>query len=101
MKRLCLYAIVLLTLFSARLGADEPGGEKSASGKRSRPVSPSRRIQRLTYDFKAAGKKMEYGLFVPSSYESPAMAKTRFPLVVALHGLGWRGVAGHGRAWAG
>ena len=90
MKRVFLSAIFFLALVSARVGADEPGGENSASGKRtrSRTVSPSRRIKRLTYDFKAAGKKMEYGLFVPSSYESPAMAKTRFPLVVALHGLG-------------
>ena len=90
MKRVFFAAIFFLALVSARLGADEPGGENSASGKRirSRTVSPSRRIKRLTYDFKAAGKKMEYGLFVPSSYESPAMAKTRFPLVVALHGLG-------------
>ena len=85
MKRLCLSAIVLLTLFSARLGADQPGGEKSASGKRtgSRPVSPSRRIKRLTYDFKAAGKKMEYGLFVPSNYDSPAMAKASACAAVA------------------
>ena len=90
MKRVFLSAIFFLALVSARVGADEPGGENSASGMRtrSRTVSPSRRIKRLTYDFKAAGKKMEYGLFVPSSYESPAMAKTRFPLVVALHGLG-------------
>ena len=90
MKRVFFAAIFFLALVSARVGADEPGGENSASGKRtrSRTVSPSRRIKRLTYDFKAAGKKMEYGLFVPSSYESPAMAKTRFPLVVALHGLG-------------
>jgi poly(3-hydroxybutyrate) depolymerase len=42
----------------------------------------------LSYDFKAAGKKMEYGLFVPSSYTLEVKSKTRFPLIVALHGLG-------------
>ena len=41
-------------------------------------------IQKRTYDFKEAGKDMEYALFVPSSYDK---AK-KWPLVVALHGLG-------------
>jgi len=41
-------------------------------------------IQKRTYNFKEAGKDMEYALFVPSGYDE---AK-RWPLVVALHGLG-------------
>jgi len=41
-------------------------------------------IQKRTYDFKEAGKDMEYALFVPSNYDK---AK-KWPLVVALHGLG-------------
>ena len=42
------------------------------------------RIQKKTYEFKDAGKEMEYALFVPSKYEK----EKKTPLVVALHGLG-------------
>ena len=42
------------------------------------------RIQKRTYDFKEAEKEMEYALFVPSKYDK---AK-KWPLMVALHGLG-------------
>jgi poly(3-hydroxybutyrate) depolymerase len=42
------------------------------------------RIQKKTYDFKDAGKEMEYALFVPSKYDK----EKKTPLVVALHGLG-------------
>lgn len=45
---------------------------------------PAERIQKLTYDFKEAGKEMEYGLFVPSGYDKAKQA----PLLIALHGLG-------------
>jgi poly(3-hydroxybutyrate) depolymerase len=45
---------------------------------------PSSGIQKKTYDFKEAGKEMEYALFVPSKYDK---AK-KTPLIVALHGLG-------------
>src|SRR5947209_9800348 len=44
----------------------------------------SARIQKKTYDFKDAGKEMEYALFLPTKYDK---AK-KTPLVVALHGLG-------------
>ena len=89
MPRLSLKTLPLLVLLPVSLGAQEPG-PKSQPGKRSSTSrsSPTRRIQRLTYDFKAAGKKMEYGLFVPSSYKLAANSKKRFPLIVALHGLG-------------
>lgn len=40
-------------------------------------------IQSLTYQFKEAGKEMEYAVYLPTSYD----AKRKFPLVVALHGL--------------
>src|SRR5262245_20518025 len=42
------------------------------------------RIQKRTYDFKEAGKEMEYALFVPSKYDK----EKKTPLLVALHGLG-------------
>ena len=47
----------LSAVFPAVLVAGEP--EKAPEKKpASRPVSPTRRIQKLSYDFKAAGKKM-------------------------------------------
>src|SRR5262249_41262220 len=42
------------------------------------------RIEKKTYDFKEAGKEMEYALFVPSRYDK----EKKTPLIVALHGLG-------------
>ena len=36
-----------------------------------------------TYDFKLAGKEMNYALFVPSTYDK----EKKSPLIVALHGL--------------
>ena len=42
------------------------------------------RIQKKTYDFKEAGKEMEYALFVPTTYKKGK----KTPLMVALHGLG-------------
>jgi poly(3-hydroxybutyrate) depolymerase len=44
----------------------------------------SSRIEKKTYDFKEAGKEMEYALFVPSKYDK----EKKTPLIVALHGLG-------------
>ena len=77
----------LSAVFPAVLVAGEP--EKAPEKKTaSRPVSPTRRIQKLSYDFMAAGKKMEYGLFVPSTYQDEANKEKKYPLIVALHGLG-------------
>jgi poly(3-hydroxybutyrate) depolymerase len=44
----------------------------------------SSRVEKKTYDFKEAGKEMEYALFVPSKYDK----EKKTPLIVALHGLG-------------
>lgn len=44
---------------------------------------PSQRIEKKTYEFKDAGKDIEYALFVPSAYDKTK----KTPLVVALHGL--------------
>jgi poly(3-hydroxybutyrate) depolymerase len=41
------------------------------------------RIEKKTYDFKDAGKEMEFALFVPSTYTKDKKA----PLMIALHGL--------------
>jgi poly(3-hydroxybutyrate) depolymerase len=41
------------------------------------------RIIKRTYDFKEAGKEMEYALYVPKSYDGTKS----LPLIVALHGL--------------
>ena len=68
----------LLVLGLATLVSAQEPGQKQAGGP------PSSRIQKKTYDFKEAGKEIEYALFVPSSYDKEKKA----PLVVALHGLG-------------
>jgi len=58
-----------------------PGQEKP-----SQEATPSKlgKIQTRTYDLQAAGKEMEYTLFVPSGYRKQIAT----PLIVALHGLG-------------
>ncbi|MCS7045067.1 MAG: alpha/beta hydrolase-fold protein [Gemmataceae bacterium] len=68
---------LLLVLFGGVCGLLAP----LRAQEKNQPTSA--RIQTRYYDFKEAGKKMEYALFVPSRYD-PA---TRTPLVVALHGL--------------
>jgi poly(3-hydroxybutyrate) depolymerase len=70
-----LVACFLLCGLSAFAAAPpQPDTGKKAYGK----------IQRRTYEFKEAGKEMEYALFVPSGYDKGKPA----PLVVALHGMG-------------
>jgi len=64
------------------------GSLTSWVGAQEQPKDPPKRasggIEKRTYDFKEAGKEMEYALFVPSGYDK---AKNT-PLIVALHGLG-------------
>jgi poly(3-hydroxybutyrate) depolymerase len=68
-----LLALTLATVVSAQEPEPkQPGGP------------PSSRIQKKTYDFKEAGKEMEYALFVPSRYDK----EKKTPLMLALHGLG-------------
>jgi poly(3-hydroxybutyrate) depolymerase len=55
-------------------GLATPAGAQQTYGK----------IERKTYDFKEAGKAMEYAQFVPSKYDKDK----KTPLLVALHGLG-------------
>src|SRR5262245_27563793 len=42
------------------------------------------KVLKRTYDFKEAGKPVEYALYVPTHYNK----KKKTPLVVLLHGLG-------------
>jgi poly(3-hydroxybutyrate) depolymerase len=46
--------------------------------------STASRVQTRSYEFKDAGKEMQYALFVPSTYAK----EKKTPLVIALHGLG-------------
>jgi predicted peptidase len=69
-------ALLVLSLV-ALVSAQEPG-QKPPGGP------PGSRIQKRTYDFKEAGKEMEYALFVPSTYDKGK----KTALLVALHGLG-------------
>src|SRR6516162_4398509 len=64
-------------------GLTAPAGAQQSQQKDT-PKKPSERIEKKTYEFKEAGKEMEYALFVPSTYDKAKKA----PLVVALHGLG-------------
>jgi poly(3-hydroxybutyrate) depolymerase len=69
-------SLLLFALTAFAVGQDtakKEGGKSTAS-----------RIQKKTYEFKEAGKDMEYALFVPSTYDKEKKA----PLMVALHGLG-------------
>src|ERR1051326_1752872 len=54
------------------------------SGQKDPAKPTSSRIEKKTYDFKDAGKEMEYALFVPAKYDK----EKKTPLIVALHGLG-------------
>ncbi len=68
----------LIVLVSASITHDVQAQFKKATSK------TQARIQKKTYDFKEAGKEMEYALFVPSSYAKDK----KTPLLIALHGLG-------------
>jgi poly(3-hydroxybutyrate) depolymerase len=72
-----LAACLLLCGLTTLAGAQQ--SQQKDTGKR-----PSDRIEKKTYEFKEAGKEMEYALFVPSGYDKAKKA----PLIVALHGLG-------------
>ena len=62
-----LWVVALIAWSGAAVAADAPRG----------------RVLRRTYDFREAGRKMEYALYVPKRATPPRGA----PLVVALHGL--------------
>jgi hypothetical protein len=68
----------LLVLSLATLVSGQEPGQKQPGGP------PSSRIEKRTYNFKEAGKEMEYALFVPSKYDK----EKKTPVLVALHGLG-------------
>jgi poly(3-hydroxybutyrate) depolymerase len=68
--------LVLFVSFSTLVAAQD--GQKKAGSK------TQSRIEKRMYDFKEAGKEMEYALFVPTTYDKDKKS----PLIVALHGLG-------------
>jgi poly(3-hydroxybutyrate) depolymerase len=69
-------ALFLLGL-AALVSAQEPAPKTAIA-------PPAARIQKRTYDFKEAGKEMEFALFVPARYDK----EKKTPLLVALHGMG-------------
>jgi poly(3-hydroxybutyrate) depolymerase len=71
--RIALFAVLFAGLLLPALSAQPPGRRSTQS-----------RIEKKTYEFKEAGKEMEYALFVPSTYDR----EKKSPLMVALHGLG-------------
>jgi polyhydroxybutyrate depolymerase len=68
---------LLLCSLATLVGAQQP--QEKDTGK-----TTSDRIEKRTYEFKEAGKAMEYALFIPSQYDKDK----KTPLIVALHGLG-------------
>lgn len=76
LKLAILSAVLFLGAATALYGQDQP--------KNDGPPTTASRIQNRTYDFKEAGKEMEYALFVPSKYDKAKKS----PLIIALHGLG-------------
>lgn len=54
-----------------------------APPKKETGKSAPSRVEKKTYDFKEAGKVMEYAQFVPSTYDK----EKKSPLMVCLHGL--------------
>jgi poly(3-hydroxybutyrate) depolymerase len=73
---------VAMVVIAFGLGTSLSAQDSEKKGSSSGP--PSSRIEKRTYDFKDAGKDMEYALFVPSKYDKDK----KTPLIVALHGLG-------------
>ena len=67
-------AISLALALAAALAAQEAGTV----------VRADKRVQERTYVFAETGKTIPYALFVPSTYS----ASKKWPLIVALHGLG-------------
>ena len=74
--RTALFAALVAGLFGSYATAEPTTRPTTARASQGR-------IERRTYDFKEAGKEMEYALFVPGAYDK----SKRWPLVVALHGL--------------
>jgi poly(3-hydroxybutyrate) depolymerase len=68
---------LLLCSMATLAGAQQPQQQDE-------PKKTSGKIEKKTYEFKEAGKEMEYALFVPSTYDK----NKKTPLMVALHGLG-------------
>ena len=82
------YAVVLLAGFLTPLQAcQEVSAKKQAKITTTQPVVRKGEIQTRKYDFKKAGKEMDYVLYVPKLYEPGK----KMPLVVALHGMSQNG----------
>jgi poly(3-hydroxybutyrate) depolymerase len=83
--------VALLSAHTLWAQAPAPAPQQAAAPRRgvlavldTLPVAPSHaRIQARTYDFKEAGRAMNYELFVPSKYDRSRPT----PLIVALHCL--------------
>ncbi len=77
-------AFVLFTTLVIPTSWAQPPTTKPAPTAKAQPKSSQSRIEKKTYDFKEAGKQMEYALFVPTTYDK----SKKSPVIVALHGLG-------------
>jgi poly(3-hydroxybutyrate) depolymerase len=74
-------AVACLTLAVTVFGLVRPGAVAQEKKGDKKPIP---KVEKKTYEFKDAGKDMEYALFVPSGYDK----EKKSPLIIALHGLG-------------
>lgn len=79
-RRLCL--ALLIPIVTAGLLAQERRGRRSEPPK----------LEHLTFttgkfESKALGREAQYGVYLPKDYADEANAKTRYPLVLWLHGM--------------
>src|SRR5580765_6373256 len=81
---MCRVMASLLFLFAltSLYGNSGGQGQQDQPKKDAAPAGESK-IQKRSYDFKDAGKSMDYFVFVPSKYAKDK----KTPLMVALHGL--------------
>jgi predicted peptidase len=74
LSRWLMAVAVLFGTIHLSLRAQEPGTV----------VAADKRVQGRSYTFRETGKEIPYALFVPSTYS----ATKKWPIIVALHGLG-------------
>lgn len=83
--RIAIAVVLMAGSLFAQAPAQAPGRTSVLAVLDTLPDSPTfKQIQSRTYDFKEAGRPMNYELFVPSKYDRTKPT----PLVVALHCLG-------------
>ena len=74
--------VACAVLLAALVGLIRPAA--IAQDKKDEPKLVTGKVEKKTYEFKEAKKDMEYALYLPSKYDK----EKKYPLIIALHGLG-------------